>query len=286
MTYRFLWYLLKSVKKEPPMTEKTLSTLLDKMWRDYVSINPLAQRIYDILDSRGEKVVNDHIALRTFNHPRVNIDVLAKPFLELGYVFKGDYQFTEKKLYAKHFEHQDPAQPKIFISELKLEEFSTELRKMVDELVAQIPPGLEHSFDFTSAGRPWQVTTQLYYDLLKESDYAAWVAAFGYRPNHFTVFINDLKNFSDIRSLNEFLKQQGFKLNTSGGEIKGGPEVLLEQSSTLANSIEVTFDDGKMTIPACYYEFAKRYPKADGKLYQGFVAASADKIFESTSKGQ
>ncbi len=34
-----------------------------------------------------------------------------------------------------------------------------------------------------------------------------------------------------------------------------------------------------------FYEFAKRYPTANGKLYQGFVAASADKFFESTNVG-
>ncbi|MDF5295491.1 DUF1338 domain-containing protein, partial [Vibrio parahaemolyticus] len=30
-------------------------------------------------------------------------------------------------------------------------------------------------------------------------------------------------------------------------------------------------------------EFAKRYPMANGELYPCFVAASADKIFESTN---
>lgn len=268
------------------MTAKTLQGLLDKMWKDYVAINPLAQKIYELIAKDGEKIQNDHIALRTFNHPRVNVDVLAKPFVEFGYVYKGDYQFPEKKLYAKHYEHPDTTQPKIFISELKLEEFSPALRTTVSKLVDQIPAGLESTFDFSSAGRPWKVTTQIYNELLKESDYAAWVAAFGYRPNHFTVFINELKKFSDINALNEHLKASGYKLNASGGEVKGSKEVKLEQSSTLANNIEVKFDDGSLIIPACYYEFAKRYPLENGKLYQGFVAASADKIFESTSKGQ
>lgn len=256
------------------------------MWQDYIAINPLAKKVYDTLISEGEKVSNDHIALRTFNHPRVTIDVLAKPFLENGYSYVGDYHFPDKKLYAKHFDHSDEKMPKIFISELKLEDFSAELRKTVGGLIDQIPKGMEEQFDFTSIGRPWKVSTKIYNDLLKESDYAAWVAAFGYRPNHFTVFINELKKYSDIRVLNEFLKAKGFKLNSSGGEVKGSQEVFLEQSSTLANSIEVTFDDSKLTIPACYYEFAKRYPMKNGKLYQGFVATSADKIFESTNKGQ
>lgn len=268
------------------MTIKTLPSLLDKMWQDYISINPLAKRIYDVLTSEGEALVNDHIALRTFNHPRVSVDVLAKPFIDSGYIFGGDYQFTEKKLYAKHYQHPDPSLPKIFISELKLESFSAELNQLVNAMIDQIPAGAEHAFDFCSMGRPWKVSTKDYQRLLQESDYAAWVAAFGYRPNHFTVFINQLKNFSDIRNLNSFLKEKGFRLNESGGEIKGTPEVYLEQSSTLANNIEVEFSDGPLTIPACYYEFAKRYPQANGELYQGFVSASADKIFESTRSGQ
>jgi hypothetical protein len=268
------------------MTVKTLPALLDKMWKDYVEINPLALKVYDLLSSQGESLLNDHIALRTFNHPRVTIDVIARPFIDSGYKYKGDYHFPDKKLYAKHFEHADSSLPKIFISELKLQDFSPELNKIVNRMIDEIPAGKENEFDFVSAGRPWNVTTQDYKDLMKESDYAAWVSAFGYRPNHFTVFINALKNFSELAGLNEYLKANGFKLNSSGGEIKGSKEVCLEQSSTLANNIEVTFNDGKLTIPACYYEFAKRYPMKDGKLYQGFVAASADKIFESTSQGQ
>jgi hypothetical protein len=266
---------------------ETLPSLLDKMWNDYVAINPLAQKIHDLLVKEdGHAPSNDHIALRTFNHPRVNVDVLARPFVKSGYVYKGDYHFPEKKLYAKHFEHADETLPKIFISELKLEEFSPALQKNVNDLVAQIPAGSENRFDFSSTGRPWRATIKDYQELLKESDYAAWVLAFGYRPNHFTVFINSMKKFSDIFKLNDFLKANGIKLNSSGGEVKGTKEVFLEQSSTLANNIDVKFDDGVMTIPACYYEFAKRYPLADGRLYQGFVATSADKIFESTSKGQ
>jgi hypothetical protein len=109
------------------------------------------------------------------------------------------------------------------------------------------------------------------------------MAAIGYRPNHFTVFINNLKTYSDIHKLNDFLKSKGFELNSSGGEVKGTPHVFLEQSSTLANRIEVEFTDGKKEIPSCYFEFAKRYPLASGELYQGFVAKSADKIFESTN---
>ena len=79
------------------------------------------------------------------------------------------------------------------------------------------------------------------------------------------------------------MKAGGFTLNSVGGEIKGSAEVKLEQSSTMADHADVAFSDKTMTIPSCFYEFALRYPLANGELYTGFVAASADKIFESTN---
>lgn len=71
-------------------------------------------------------------------------------------------------------------------------------------------------------------------------------------------------------------------MNDSGGEIKGTPQQLLEQSSTRAGKLPVHFEEGIHEIPACYYEFARRYPDQDGRMYSGFIAKSADKIFEST----
>ncbi len=268
------------------MNITTLPELLDKMWKDYTSMNPQALKIYTLFIERGDQVQNDHIALRTFNHPKVNIEVLARPFVEGGYEYRQDYHFPDKKLYAKHFEHPDEQMPKIFISELKLEEFDKELQSVVNNLIEQIPEGLPQQYDFCSLGRPWEVSYEAYEKLREKSEYAAWMAAHGYRPNHFTVFVNTLTSLKDIREVNEFIKQYGFKLNDSGGEVKGSKEVYLEQSSTLADTVEVDFTDGKHKVPACYYEFAQRYSLPNGKLYQGFVATSADKIFESTDKSQ
>lgn len=268
------------------MSITTLPDLLDKMWKDYTHMNPQALKIYKLFLERGDRVQNDHIALRTFNHPKVNVDVLARPFLEGGYEYKQDYHFPEKKLYAKHFEHPDEQMPKIFISELKLEEFDQDVQSAVNDLVGQVPDDLLQRYDFCSLGRPWEVSYKTYEQLRQKSEYAAWMAAHGYRPNHFTVYVNTLNSFENIREVNEFIKKQGFKMNDSGGEVKGSKEVFLEQSSTLADTVEVDFTDGKHKVPACYYEFAQRYPLPNGKMYQGFVATSADKIFESTDKGQ
>ena len=51
----------------------------------------------------------------------------------------------------------------------------------------------------------------------------------------------------------------------------------------MADKVPVSFVEGNEMIPGGFYEFAKRYAMANGELYTGFVAASADKIFESTN---
>ena len=73
-------------------------------------------------------------------------------------------------------------------------------------------------------------------------------------------------------------------MNESGGVIKGTSSDYLEQASTLANEVEVEFTDGARMIPSCYYEFAQRHSMPNGELFNGFIAKSADKIFESTDK--
>ncbi len=268
------------------MLDAPINKLLDKMWTDYVALNPQAEKIVKLMEDNGDTVKNDHIALRTFNHKRVSLEVIARPFLEAGYTHNGDYDFPDKKLSAKHFEHSNPDLPLIFISELRLEDFSERFNEIVEGLVDQVSDETIRDFNFTSIGRPWDISSEEYFALKEESDYGAWMGAIGFRPNHFTVSVNELGSFKELEDLNKFLKSNGFKLNDSGGEIKGSPEVFLEQSSTLADSVEVVFSDKKITIPSCYFEFAKRYPMQDGKLYTGFVATSADKIFESTDKTQ
>ena len=262
-----------------------LEALLDKLWKDYSAMNKQAGAIHAALEKRGEKVVNDHIAFRTFNLPSCNREVLAASFLNLGYhdaSGKG-YDFPGKKLFARHYEHPQAGWPKVFISELKVEECSPSLQKTVKDLASQIQRWLAQTPDFLISGTPWKkISWQTYQELLKESEYAAWLAAFGFCVNHFTVSYNSLRTFKDLADLNAFIKTLGFQLNTAGGEVKGSPKVFLEQSSTLAHPAEVLFADRKETIPACYYEFARRYPMPDGKWFQGFLPDSADKIFEST----
>ncbi|WP_394130393.1 DUF1338 domain-containing protein [Shewanella maritima] len=259
-----------------------VNSLFAELWQDYIKMTPSAAKIHQLL-GQGAPIINDHIALRTFNIAKVNLAVLAEHFLSIGYKACGDYNFEQKKLVAKHFEHPDPTQPKVFISELLVEEFSPQLQAAVKGFVEQMDASVTTADNFIYSGRHWDVDIATYHALQAESEYAAWVAALGYRANHFTVSINHLPNFDDIIAVNQSLKDAGFVLNSAGGEVKGSQEVLLEQSSTMADKMVVKFSDGELEIPTCFYEFAKRYPMDNGEIYTGFVAASADKIFESTN---
>lgn len=263
---------------------QSVELFFENLWQQYTDINPQAETIHDLLKQRGENVINDHVALRTFNTTKLGIDTLSQHFIAMGYEKMGDYDFVAKKLRAYHFEHcENPNHPKIFISELLTEHFSEDLQNMVHEFDAQVTQDDVESIDFLYSGRPWSLTFEQYIRLLQESEYAAWTAAFGYRANHFTVSVNHLTTFFDIEALNQFILDNNFAMNESGGLIKGSPEQLLEQSSTMAPLVNLEFEKSNHLIPSCFYEFAKRYPMESGRLYQGFIAASADKIFESTN---
>jgi len=254
--------------------------LFENMWQDYLALNPDALKIYQLFEQENN-VVNDHVAFRTFGLPGMRVEDVAQPLVDLGYTVAGEYDFEQKKLRAKHYSH--PTMPLVFISELKVEEFSREVQTLIKQLASQVNLNQVKTPEFLYSGRPWTVISDVYERLLEESEYAAWVAAFGYRPNHFTVSINNLEQFEAIAEVNQFVKDNGFELNKSGGEIKGSLDTFLEQSSTMANQVDVKFNDANLTIPSCFYEFALRHPMANGKLFNGFVAASADKIFESTN---
>jgi hypothetical protein len=258
--------------------------IFKRLWEQYSTMNPSVQKVHDLFIQEGEVVENDHIAFRTFDHDEVNIDKLAIPFINAGYIYKMDYHFEEKKLYAKHFEHSsDEKAPRIFISQLKTGSFSEFLQNTIKEAVSKIHQDILSSDEIVFAGNCWgQPSYDTYNKLRDESEYAAWLYVYGFTVNHFTVSINSLKKYDTVPKVNQLLKDNGFLINDSGGEIKGTPEQLLEQSSIKAEMIDVDFVEGNYKIPGCYYEFAKRYPDPSGKLYSGFIAKSADKIFEST----
>lgn len=256
-------------------------------WNQYMEEIPAARKIYALFQEKGERfgcLEHDHLALRTFNDPRVDLETIMQPFVDMGYKPARSYDFPEKRLFALHYEPPKPNAPKIFISQLLLQRFSPEFQALVQSFLNKIPNSSFKKMDefFLSKAVWGDLNFNVYNLLLKESQYAAWLYAYGFRTNHFAVNVNGLKHFKSCQEINEFLKKEGFTLNAVNGEVKGSPAQLLEQSSTMAENNEVQFMDGIHSIPSCYYEFTQRYPDKKGKLYPGFIADSADKIFQST----
>ncbi len=259
--------------------------IFHRLWKDYTHQNPSAQAIHDLFTKEGEQVVNDHVAFRTFDDKRMNIQVLAKKFIKAGYQYVGEYKFEDKHLNAVHLEHpSEENAPKVFISELILSEFSDEFQKIIKRRLNSVGNAYYADPDLIHKGSVWGKPSYADYQLLRnESEYAAWLYVHGFRVNHFTVSINALQKYNSIEKVNQFIKDSGYPMNNSGGEIKGTPESLLQQSSTLSEIIKVEFEEGAHEIPACFYEFAIRYPDENGQLFSSFIAANANKIFDSSN---
>jgi hypothetical protein len=255
------------------------------LWQDFETIAPGAAATKKRLEEYGESVVDDHVAFRTFDRSPIGIAELEPVILALGYRLLDEYRFEAKHLRARAY--VCPASPRVFLSELLSEELSGWAQDTIAGLISQVPEDIASGPGVFWAGRPWgPLAFADYQRLSDESEYAGWLSALGLRPNHFTVSVNRLQRLPDVESVLRFVESAGYAVNESGGRVKGSAEELLEQGSTLADRVEVEFAEGPRLIPTCYYEFALRHHDESGALYEGFVPASADRIFESTDRGR
>ncbi|QRV25270.1 DUF1338 domain-containing protein [Marinomonas foliarum] len=256
------------------------------LWDHYTDVTPQAQRIQQLFQSYGENVLNDHVAFRTFNNSPVSLEKLEPQLEALGYVAYGAFTFENKHLKARCYKHRaDADSPKVFLSELLVEELPAECQNIIAKFIAQIPSDAVQSPAIFWAGKLWDTPTEAeYLTLAEHSEYAAWLSTMGLQANHFTVSINHLQKFPTIEDVNTLLLNEGYALNQVGGLVKGTPDSFLEQSSTMADKVEYTFTDGQQkTIPSCFYEFARRHTMPNGVLFDSFIEGNADKIFDSTS---
>lgn len=256
------------------------------LWHSYIAVTPQAKRIQELFESKGEKVLNDHVAFRTFANSPISLEKLTPMLEQIGYQAYGAFTFEKKHLFAKCFKHSDPTQPKIFVSELLSHELSDVAQEVINKLVGQIPTQVVQSPSIFWQGRLWSKPSYEEYQVLAaESEYAAWLSTMGLKANHFTVSINHLENFDTIESVNQMLLDEGYTLNEVGGLIKGTPELFLEQSSTMADKIKFEFSSSKkVEIPSCFYEFALRHKMENGEVFDSFIEGNADKIFDSTNQ--
>ena len=291
---------------------KQLDDLIDSIMKGYQKrvpqLNHLLEKMKEekLVDSIKD-IENDHFAFRTVGLPQLGIESLAPIFTHFGYFRKDFLHFESKKLDAYWFAPPTEKYPRVFISEVKVELLSETAQEIIKKHTHHIKsnPVLDldlHNIDalieyFETPQWPL-VTLDEYQTLAKESEYASWVMVNQNNLNHFTISIHGLPSgYDTLDNFNQFVEKQGIPLNEAGGKIKTSPDGKLLQSSTTAPLLLHELSDGSHEVPSSYIEFAERkaldefkdMPKEDLKRQhrrEGFEAANANKIFESTYSEQ
>jgi hypothetical protein len=271
------------------MKSHTINQFFAELWQDYLQLAPQVEIIQNVLMQHCSLLINDHVAFRTFDIPAMDISTLEKHLISLDYKLLDNYHFPDKHLSACAYIHPDPSIAKIFLSQLHIDQLSEKSQQIISYKLST-RASLPSDSSIFYCGRRWGLLSwEEYLYLRQESEYAAWLMTFGFHANHFTLDLNAYNTNSDRQldwlGLIKLMESVHISINPEGGIIKGSSEVLLEQASTLADEVQVDFDQGGKTIKSCFYEFAKRFKQADGQVYQGFVAANANQIFSSTNSG-
>lgn len=291
----------------------TMTQILDALFAIYAERVPDVRKITAAMVRKGmvasqSEIINDHIAFRTMGVPNLGIASFEKIFLAHGYQRMEFYHFKAKKLDAYWFAPPTPDLPRVFISELKVDQLSEQTQKIIrsyTDTVTADPVDHLNVNDATAVATYFQTplwelpSLEDYELLLAESEYAAWVIYNRYYLNHYTISVHDLpKPYNQLESFNSFLKEIGIQLNTSGGEIKTSGDQLLRQTSSVANTVHASFaNQESKVIAGSYVEFAERSPLPEfadlpaaelrrEHRREGFETANADRIFESTFTSQ
>jgi hypothetical protein len=295
----------------------TLAAVLDGLLQRYRAHVPDVDAIIGAMVRKGlvpneRAIENDHIAFRTMGVPHLGIGSLERVFLHYGYKRRDRYSFPQKKVTAYWYAPPREHFPRIFISELRVPELSAEANAIIRRYTGVVHADPVDGVDLDDAAAVvtflhaplWPVPTwDDYSRLLDESEFAAWVIYNRYYLNHFTVAVHNLPApVASVEAFNRFLEDNGFTLNDSGGKTKMSADGKLLQSSTVAAMVDADFADGRggterHRIAGSYVEFAERrvldefarVPAGEvGREHrrEGFEAASADRIFESTYTSQ
>ena len=286
--------------------KKTINIILESLFDNYSDRVPDVKKITSALIesniiSNQSEIVNDHIAFRTMGVEFLGIQSLEKIFLHHGYVKKDFYSFKTKKLNAFWYSHSDENMPRIFISELKVNDLSENSKRIISKYTDQVTEDPVDKLDLSNANEVinflsnplWSLPSlNDFNDLLKETEYGSWVIYNRYYLNHYTISVHELiDQYNTLEKFNAFVTKIGIKLNDSGGVIKESKDGLLLQSSSVANKVKASFTEGSSLISGSYVEFAERriLPKYSNvskikpiHRRDGFETSNADKIFEST----
>ncbi|MFN6519031.1 MAG: DUF1338 domain-containing protein [Nostoc sp. CreGUA01] len=301
------------------MNNKIAFDLWKLLWQEYSARVNHARTYQQMITVAGGNVANDHIAFRSLRlfidspQGKVNLGInyLEQIAEALGYVAAGEYTFAQTHLYARHYHHPQQEEfnlPKLFISELIVDELPSNIAQIISQTVSSIEDKLTSSVNsllekeentetiakqlqqiFT---RPWLPPRRSVVEQVNQvTQYGAWVLLHGYAVNHFTGYVNaqNTAKYPDIDTTASSLANLGVPMKA---EIEGNIACGLRQTATQAVTEMVTvLDDNsgaEIQIPwtYAYYEIAQRYPVEvePGKqvLFDAFLGSNAQQLFEMT----
>ncbi len=213
----FMDTIHKELELDLKPNEQALAKVLDRLLSVYFKRVPDAKKIFTLFNKQGDLVANDHVAFRS-----ISVVPLLKIFLPYGYKVQFDdnenqipFNFTSKKLTAIWLKHPNNCFPRIFISEIRLEELPKTLYQSEQRRTLEIQKIIIHYFDnltdpidsvdpFNTKEvvnylhtRLWPIPSyQDYSDISEISEYLSWVLYNDFYLNHFTLSVNQLHSFN------------------------------------------------------------------------------------------
>ncbi|HIK05491.1 MAG TPA: DUF1338 domain-containing protein [Trichormus sp. M33_DOE_039] len=289
--------------------------LWELLWQEYKARVNYAQIYEQMITAAGGNIANDHIAFRSLRmvvdspqgQVNLGINYLGQIAETLGYVSAGEYIFPQTHLYARHYRHPQQVEfdlPKLFISELIVDELPDHIAQLIYQTVSKI----QHSLTFPPAAegndesivqklrktftRPWLSPLRSTVETVNQvSQYGAWVLLHGYAVNHFTGYVNrqNTPTYPDIDTTARGLANLGVPMKT---DIEGNVSCGLRQTATAAVKEMMTVIDDisseEIQIPwtYAYYEIAQRYlvevAPDKPELFEDFLGRNAQQLFEMT----
>jgi hypothetical protein len=273
---------------------QVLDTMLRGLYDRYLQRVPQVETIVNHIVQRSWQrygpnttIENDHIAFRSLlflppsqdgnpeNHPHQHgIAYLERFFIDYcGYEKRDYYQFAEKKLNAYWYAPPNALYPRIFISELRVDELSSHraqsiLREamirpstMLESLPLHDDENDDENVDVQKClalgqaivaalqaplFEPRSLSYAKYECLKAESEYAAWVyGTNSHDMNHLTLAVHHLPEpIDELHHFNDMVAHElDIPLNAAQSPIQTSPDGLLLQSSTVAAPLAVEFYD-------------------------------------------
>ncbi|MBD2041611.1 DUF1338 domain-containing protein [Microcoleus sp. FACHB-672] len=292
--------------------------LWNKLWEDYSARVSYAGIYQQMILQAGGTVANDHIAFRSLRlnvetpegKKNLGIEYIGQIAEALGYFVAGELSFPDQKLYARHYRHPQQEQfdlPKLFISELIVEEMPADIAELIYQTVTtdlaieiQSIASLMNTAETENIAnqlqkiftRPWQRPLHSTVETVnKITQYGAWVLLHGYAVNHFTGYINrhNTQQYPNIETTARGLTERGVPMKA---EIEGNRSTGLRQTATQAitENVPVRDDISREIIyipwTYAYYEIAERnlIEIAPGQtaLFEAFLGPNAQNLFEMT----